>query len=140
MSFMESDRMGFFSTKLADAMDRDDISARHLAAQVDCCYEHIRKLLRAEVLPSSRLARRLCRVFKWKEGDVRELVLLDDARIRYGEVFWRAQGKDPRVEPFYIIGPYLTDEQHSFLIETARRFAAANEKRNSNADAGADAV
>ena len=127
---VKSEQMGFFSTKLADAMDKRSVSARRLAAEVDCCYEHVRKLLRAEALPSPRLARELCRVFKWKQGDVRGLVLLDHLRKRHGEVFWRAQGKDPKVEPFYIIDPYLTDEQHSFLMETARRCVTANRRRH----------
>jgi|HubBroStandDraft_4_1064222.scaffolds.fasta_scaffold394261_1 hypothetical protein len=117
---MKCDRMGFFSEKLNDAMRQRDLSGHSVAELANCSYEHVRKLMRAEALPSVGLVSVLATIFRWNAKDTRELVKLDKARSKFGAEFWRFVGKDPSVEPFYIMSPYLTDEEREFFLARMR--------------------
>ena len=111
---------GFFSEQLAISMAKERITSKALAAKAGCSYEHIRRMLLGRGLPSLLLLRRLCGVFGWSERRLRQFVMLDQGRKRFGDTFWQVQGMDPRCDGVYILWTFLTKEERDYFIEWFR--------------------
>jgi hypothetical protein len=125
---MTTPGLGFFSMYLYDAMARQGVTARSLATKVGCSYQHIRNLTGAETLCSPSLIKKLCEALHLREGRAQKLIRLDQARKLGGKHFWESAGKDPRGEPFYIMWPYLTDQEREIIV-ASMRFLADKKKR-----------
>ena len=121
-----SECMGFFSTKLELAMTERGLSASDVATQVDCCYEHIRKMLRCQTLPSPLLLRKLCEVLRINHTEARRLTRWDYCRARYGSVFWSAQGLNPEHDELHVLWYFLTEEQRDFFWTQMEALARTN--------------
>jgi transcriptional regulator with XRE-family HTH domain len=123
------ERLGFFSEKLKDSMVRFNLSQQSTAARLGCSYEHVRKMVRGECLPSQELLRKLCSIFECEITAIEKLYRLDDARRRFGPTFWTVLGKDPRAEPFYILWPYLSREERNIMIISMSGCIAARKNK-----------
>lgn len=119
------ERLGFFSEKLKDSMARFNMSEKSTAARLGCSYEHVRKMVRGECLPSEELLRKLCSIFEWEITAIEKLRRLDEARRKFGPSFWAILGKDPRMESFYILWPYLSREEREMVTISISAFIEA---------------
>ena len=129
------ERLGFFSEKLKDGIDRFNLSQKSTAARLGCSYEHVRKMVRGECLPSEELLRKVCSVFKWEITAIKKLRRLDEARKKFGPTFWTILGKDPRIEPLYIFWPYLSREERRIVIISMKACIEARKNKQSGGKA-----
>jgi len=72
----------------------------------------------------------MCSLFQWKLQKIEELVRLDKCRKKFGSAFWSAIGKDPRMEPVYILFPYLTKGEQQMIVNLLRLIAEAGTKES----------
>jgi hypothetical protein len=131
------ENLGFFSEQLAHSMVREKLTAKALAQTVECSYEFVRKMLNGKSLPSLRLLRRLCTTFEWRERDLRRFVMMDEARGRFGDSFWIVLGKDPKLEPFYILWEFLTPKEKNYFSDYLRFLV---ERKHRKQDGGNESV
>lgn len=118
------EKIGFFSEQLADGMARQRVTAKALADTLGCSYEHIRKLLVGDVLPSSHLLLQLCAIFGWSEKKLRRFVMIDRVRKQFGDSFWRVLGRNPKYEALYILWEFLTDYEKDYFTACLRMLIA----------------
>jgi len=122
-------QLGFFSEKLLHSMAGLELSPKKLAPRLGCSYEYVRKMTRSESLPSPELLTKLCSVFEWDIRSTQELVHFDECRRKYGSIFWSVLGKDPWMEPVYILFPYLTLGERQLVVDMLRAFVAAKKDK-----------
>lgn len=118
------EKLGFFSEHLAHSMARKGMTGNALATRLGCCYEHVRKMTKGDVLPSPVLLQRLCGVFRWSQTRMRRFVMIDRARKAFGDNFWIVLGKNPRLEPVYILWEFLTEEEKDYFMDCLRQLVA----------------
>ncbi|MBZ5719312.1 MAG: helix-turn-helix domain-containing protein [Acidobacteriia bacterium] len=112
------ERLGFFNARLEQRMIEMGLSAPELARRVGVTYEHVRKLIMGQCLPSDSTLERLCTSLGLKQKELRRRVMKDKMIFRFGDAAWQAAGIDPRVAPCYILFPLLTrDERELFLVQ-----------------------
>jgi hypothetical protein len=117
--------LGFFSEKLMDGMAKSRLSQKMTAVRLGCSYEYVRKMVRGESLPAPMLLTRMCSIFHWNLKEVQRLLRLDDCRRKFGPSFWTVQGINPRMEPVYILFPYLTPGERQLMVDMMRAYLAA---------------
>ena len=121
------EHLGFFSERLLHGMATRKLPAKKLAPRVGCSYEFVRRMVRSESLPSPGLMMRMCSVFLWKPKEIEELIRVDRCRRKFGTTFWSVLGINPRMEPVYILFPYLTDDEKQLIVDMLRAYLAAKE-------------
>lgn len=128
ITFLDSGNLGFFSQRLLFSMSALKLTPKELAPRIGCSYEFVRRMLRSESLPSPLLLRRMSSVFRWNVRKIEELIRLDECRKKFGPTFWSVMGKDPRMEPVYILFPYLTAGERQMMVNFLRCIAEATTK------------
>jgi hypothetical protein len=122
--------LGFFSERLLQSMALQKITSRQLAPRIGCSYEFVRRMTRGESLPSAKLLGKICSLFRWSRTEANELVRVDECRRKFGTVFWTSIGKNPRMEPVYILFPYFTDGEQNVIIAALRADLEVRTKRD----------
>lgn len=112
------DASGRFGIALAEALERQKMSVRDLAATIDGSYEHLRKLLKQLAYPSKYLLKDICRVLKLDYNEMENLVTQDKLEAKFGDSLHNVMGTNPVMSPFEEVIPHLTDDQRdSFLAQ-----------------------
>jgi transcriptional regulator with XRE-family HTH domain len=122
---MSAAGLGFLALGLKQKLLQLKMSLRELARETDLSYEGIRKIVGGDSVPSNGALRRISDVLGLEYAQVHKLAVADRVRMRFGADIWRQVDKDPSLEPFYILLPYLTEEQRrNFLskMEVTSRF------------------
>jgi predicted transcriptional regulator len=83
-------------------MNEMGVSVRQLATKAGTSYEHIRKLIMGECLPSDSMIERICAALELNKKEMGRRVLKDKMIFRFGDAAWQAAGIDARVAPCYI--------------------------------------
>ena len=122
------ERLGFFSQQLIQSMQRDGLTPKAIAIDLGCSYEFVRRMIRAECLPSSVYLTRMCLLFRWNVDEIRKLIAIDKARKKFGRHFWIALGKNPKYEPLYILWPHLTPEEQDYFAGWLQYLVARKRK------------
>lgn len=130
IAFPDNDKLGFFSQRLLFSMSALNLTPKELAPRIGCSYEFVRRMLHCESLPSPQLLRRINSVFQWNTRKIEELIRLDECRKKFGAAFWSVIGKDPRMEPVYILFPYLTAGERQMMVSFLRFIVEANTKKS----------
>ena len=126
-------RLSFFSEQLAQGMSLQRMSAKTLAKQAGCSYEHVRKMAISEVLPSATLLRKVCEIFHWNEKRVSRFVRWDRARKKFGKNFWVWLGLNPECEDFYILWEFLTKQEQQLTLDVLRFYVARKQTEHQEA-------
>ena len=121
-------RLGFFSEQLVQSMACQAVTAKALSIELGCSYEFVRRMIRAECLPSPSLLKRMCTVFRWNARETRNLVVIDRARRKFGRDFWVSLGKNPDYEPLYILWHFLSREEQEYFSEWLRHLVARKQR------------
>lgn len=116
-------KLGFFSEALAEGMVRQGLTEKRLALRVGCSYEHIRKMLKSEALPSLPLLQRLCSVLALPERKLRRFALIDRMRKEFGDAFWSVLGIDPKCADVYILWEFLSEQERDYFTSCLRLLA-----------------
>jgi len=116
------ERLGFFSERLLHSMAALKLTPKRVAPRAGCSYEFVRRMTRGESLPSRELLTRLSVLFRWNVREIEGLVRADECRRKYGAAFWSVVGIDPKLEPIYILFPYLTPGERQMAVDLLRSY------------------
>jgi len=121
-------RLGFFNARLEQRRNEVGISVRQLAGKAGTTYEHVRKLIMGQCLPSDSMLERLCVALELNKKEMSGRVLKDKMIFRFGDAAWQASGIDARAAPCYILLPLLSRSEREFFIVQLKALGEA--KRN----------
>ena len=120
-------RLGLLNARLVRIMNDRNMSVRQLAEALGVTYEHIRKILVGDCLPSDSVLGRLCEALLLSRREMGQRVAKDRLIRRYGDAAWSVWGLDPKFATLYIVVPLLSKEEWRFVRATAK--ALAEEKK-----------
>lgn len=119
-------RLGFFNARMEQRMNELGLSARQVAGRVGGTYEHIRKIIRGDCLPSNALLEKLCVALELKKGEMATRVEKDKMIFKYGDAAWEFLGINPRLGPLCILLPLAKPGQREYLLGMVRAAAKFN--------------
>lgn len=123
------ERLGFFNARLEQRMSEVGVSRLELATKTASTYEHIRKLIVGQCLPSEPMLERLCTALGLSKKEMSRRVLKDKMIFRFGDAAWQAAGIDARVAPCYILLPLLSPTERDFFIFQLNALGEAKRNR-----------
>jgi transcriptional regulator with XRE-family HTH domain len=123
------ERLGFFNARLEQRMIEMELSAPELGCRAGVSYEHVRKMIMGQCLPSYSTLERLCTELDLSKEEMTRRVLKDKMIFRFGNAAWEAAGINPRAAPLYILFPLLRRAERKLLIVQIKAVAEANRMR-----------
>jgi transcriptional regulator with XRE-family HTH domain len=109
-------------------MEARGLTIKDLAGLLDVTYEHARRLVRGEGVPSRPLIRRLAEALQLSFDDLNRLATADKIRMKFGTVPLELAGKNPELEPIERVWHHLTADQKRDAITLVTSWAAANQQ------------
>jgi transcriptional regulator with XRE-family HTH domain len=103
------------------------LAIKDLAVMLDVTYEHARRLVRGEGIPSRPLIRRLAESLGLDFDDLNRLATADKIRLKFGPVPLELAGKNPELEPIERVWDHLTADQKRDAVTLVTSWAAANQ-------------
>jgi transcriptional regulator with XRE-family HTH domain len=111
---------------LTSKMEEQGMTMNELAEKLDVTYEHVRRIVRGEGIPSKYVLKLIAEVFKFKYHDLEKIAVSDKIKKKYGSIPAELAGKDPTLEPLEKLWFKLHEEQRAALIDMASSFARRN--------------
>jgi len=122
------ERLGFFNIRLAQRMNEVEVSAAHVAKEARLTYEHVRKLLLGDCLPSDPALGRICDVLGLSRRDMKQRVARDRMIFKFGDAAWACCGIAPRSGQLHILFSVLSVEEQEFVRHWIVSFCEAKRK------------
>ena len=101
-------------------------SIKEMAEAVGITYEHVRRVVRGEAVPSKFVLKALCDALGIPYRDAQRTATADTIRFKYGDFPAEIAGKDPTLDPIERVWAQLTEDQKATLIDMARSFVKRN--------------
>lgn len=103
------------STRLGDLlsskMEEQGLSIKDLAEKIGMSYEHFRRIVKGQGIPSPLVLKALCELLGLNYMDAERMVTADRIRKKYGAIPLELSGKKPSLEPIERVWDLLTAEQ-----------------------------
>lgn len=99
------------SELLAQTMEEQGVSIRDLSERLGITYEHIRRLVRGEGVPSRFVLKMICDELKMDFHESEKLATADKIRKKYGTIPLELSGKKPGMESIERAWDKLTPTQ-----------------------------
>jgi transcriptional regulator with XRE-family HTH domain len=111
---------------ISDRMQKLGLSIRDVSGNVDMTYEHVRRIVRGEALPSRFVLKPMCEYLglNYKEAD--KLANADRIRKKFGTIPLELAGKNPELEPIEKVWNKLTEQQKRDAISMIQGWARNN--------------
>ncbi len=129
-------RLGFFNARLEQRANEKGLSVREIATKTGSTYEHIRKLIIGQCLPSDSMIERLCVALELSKKEMSRRVQKDKMIFQFGDAAWQAAGIDARAAPCYILLPLLSRSEREFFIFQLKALGEAKRSRAGTGVAG----
>lgn len=126
---LKMDVRGHFGNALAAAVDKKGVSLRELAQRLDVTYEHLRKLIRNEALPSEYLLKDLCKHLGLNLGDMEEAVTRDKMARQYSAgSLSKVMKRNPRMTRLEPLVSVLSDAEYETVLAMVRGLVRPRQK------------
>jgi hypothetical protein len=122
------ERLGFFNIRLAQRMNEVEVSAAYVAKEARLTYEHVRKLLLGNCLPSDSALGSVCEVLGLSRRDMKQRVATDRMIFKFGDAAWTYCGIAPRSGQLHILFSVLSAEEQEFVRHWIVSFCKARRK------------
>lgn len=109
--------------RLSKRMLELKLTLRDLAAETGTTYEHVRKIMKGDTVPSRFMVQALAGALKMNQSEVERLATADRIRLKFGKIPLELAGKNPELEPLEHIWKHLTEEHKADLIAQAQAWA-----------------
>ena len=118
------------SELIEEAMDAKGMGIRELAIAAGITYEHARRVVRGENIPSNPLLKVFSGILGLDEKLIERTATHDRLNIKFGGIPMELSGKDPSLAPMERLWPKLSQEQHKNLLSIATSWAKMNAQQN----------
>lgn len=112
--------------RLRESMQGQGLSLRKLADKTLVTYEHLRKTVNGETIPSNLALKAICGALKLPFEELEKLAKRQRVLDKYGDVLSEMTGKKPGMQPVEDVWDDLTPEHQQDLIGMAHRWAASD--------------
>jgi transcriptional regulator with XRE-family HTH domain len=107
-------------------MEEKGLSIRDLAVSLDTAYEHMRRIVKGEGVPSKFLLKSICQELGINYKEAERLVTSDQIEKKYGKIPMEISGKNPEIEPIERVWTHLTNDQKNDIITMVQGWARRN--------------
>lgn len=118
------------STMLSDLisghMEEKNLSIRGLAEKIRVTYEHTRRIVRGESVPSPLALMAICQELDINYKEAEKLSVAAKIQATYGNIPAEISGKNPELEPIERVWGRLTSQQKRDAINMILGWARAN--------------
>jgi transcriptional regulator with XRE-family HTH domain len=111
---------------IVEEMDRCGMSIKDLSRRLTVSYEHARRIVRGECVPSNLALRMICQELGLDLGKIDRLATADRIKHKYGKVPAEISGKKPSLEPLERVWDQLLVGQQEDLIAMAHSWYQRN--------------
>jgi len=111
---------------IAEEMEKCNIPIRDLSRRMEFSYEHVRRIVRGESIPSKPALRMLCQELGIDFAKADRLATADRMNKKYGEVPAEISEKKPGLEPLERVWDDLLPAQQQDLIAMAHLWFERN--------------
>lgn len=118
------ERVTLISEKLNEQMERKGLSIKDVADKAGSTYEHVRNIVRGNVVPSKYMLRTLSDILGLNQKELEKIAVADRIRIKYGSIPLELSGKNPEIEPIERDWGKLTDAHKKDIITMVQAYAA----------------
>ncbi len=136
----EHTQMPRLSEIISEIMEKRGLTINSLAKLMDLSYEHTRRIVRGESIPTKFVLKAICDELKLPYKQLLDTANADNLTKKYGDLLAVMVGKNPAMEPLERIWDDLTEDQQQDLIAMAqgwaRRTRASRTSLGPESDAG----
>jgi transcriptional regulator with XRE-family HTH domain len=111
---------------ISSKMEQRGKTMKDLAEQFDVTYEHVRRVVRGEAIPSKYVLKLFAQELDIPYPELERVAVSDKIKRKYGSIPAELAGKNPSLEPVERVWGKLTEDQQSALIDMATSFAKRN--------------
>ena len=111
---------GLFGTALADALNRERMSVRDMAAKTKGTYEHLRKLVRGLAYPSPLRLEQICNFLHLDYAEMDRLITRDKMQHKFGDTVSEVMKREPQSVKFDELTSRLTPEEADMFMTQMR--------------------
>jgi len=115
--------------RLRESMEAQDLSLREVADTVGITYEHVRKAVNGEVIPSKLALKAICSALNLPFEELYKLSKRQSVRNKYADVLSELTGKNPELQPIEDIWDDLTPGHKEDLVNLTKTWAALDRAR-----------
>jgi hypothetical protein len=117
---------GKVAETLTDVLREAGLGIGDLVEPTDLSYEHARRIVRGESVPSLPVLRLICNFLGLNFEEMKKLAMEDSLRRKYGDVPIEMAGKNPEMDPIERAWPHLTKKQKATVVTMVKDWAKAN--------------
>ena len=114
------------------AMDEQGVSIKDLARKIDTTYEHTRRIVKGEGVPSKYVLKLICQELGIPYKEAERAATADRIKKRFGDIPLELSGKNPELEPIAHAWNHLSEDQKkdatSMIVTWAKRNKAMGKK------------
>ena len=103
-------------------MEELGMSARDLSVKVGVVYEHIRNILRGNIVPSKLLVKEIAKALKVPLPELERVAVADRIQLKFGDIPFELSGKNPELEPIERAWPKLSKEHKADILAMVQTF------------------
>ena len=111
---------------LTDAMEEKQLSIKDLSLQLDITYEHVRRIVRGEAIPSKYVLKMFCQILGVALHEAELAATADRVQKRYGALPLELAGKKPGMDTLERLWDRLTTEQQASVTIMAQSLVKHN--------------
>ena len=116
-------RIGQF---IVDAAAKKGASIKDLSIRAETTYEHMRRIVRGDNVPSKHILRALCTYLDVPYREAEKLAAADRIQKKFGTIPQELSGKKPGLDPVERVWDNLTPEQQQSVIMMVQAMAKQN--------------
>lgn len=108
------------------AMQNQGLGIRDVAEKLDLTYEHVRRIVRGEAIPSRYILKPLCELLGLNYEDVETLAMAERIRKKYGAIQVDILPRNAAFEPVEKVWNKLNDKQRRDALTMMQGWAKNN--------------
>lgn len=108
------------------AMEKKELSIRDMALKMDTAYEHMRRIVRGESIPSKLMLRAICTLLEIDFHEAEKASTSDHITKKYGDIPAELSGKNPELTPIEKAWRHLNEDQKRDAITMVQGWAKRN--------------
>lgn len=107
-------------------MAEKKMTIKDLAIAIDTTYEHVRRMVKGEALPSKFSLKEICRILKMDYKEAERAATADRITKKFGSIPLELSGKNPALAPVEKAWDSLTEDQQADVITMVQGWARRN--------------
>ncbi len=120
------DSRTLLSDLISRKMEERNLSIRGLAEKMSMTYEHARRIVRGEGVPSDVVLRAICNELGLDFHEAQQLSVASKMKLKHGNVLFEVMGKKADLDPIERVWDLLSDQQKTDLTSMAQGWARRN--------------